>query len=91
MITKCGLNFCKIIRIENGNWNVSKRPQPDRREKTSLRWYLTLQGDNSVKSAKRFNYVVLLREYWYQWSKLVFAKLLYNQCNFSDKMVCSNF
>ena len=24
-----------------------------------LRWYLTLQGDNSVKSAKRFNYVVL--------------------------------
>ena len=29
-----------------------------------LRWYLTLQGDNSVKSAKRFNYVVLLREYY---------------------------
>ena len=23
-----------------------------------LKWYLTLQGDNSVKSAKRFNYVV---------------------------------
>ncbi|XP_071177414.1 epithelial sodium channel subunit beta-like [Mytilus edulis] len=23
-----------------------------------IRWYLTLQGDNSVKSAKRFNYVV---------------------------------
>ena len=24
-----------------------------------LRWYLTLQGDNSVKSAKRLKYVVL--------------------------------
>ena len=29
----------------------------------SLRWYLTLQGDNSVKSAERFNDVVFIREY----------------------------
>ena len=28
-----------------------------------IRWYLTLQGDNSVKSAKRFNYNVLYKEY----------------------------
>ena len=31
--------------------------------KIKLRWYLTLQGDNSVKSAERFNYVALFREY----------------------------
>ena len=30
--------------------------------KNLLRWYLTLQGDNSVKSAKRFNYIVLQKE-----------------------------
>ena len=26
-----------------------------------LRWYLTLQGDNSVKSAKRFNYSCVVK------------------------------
>ena len=36
------------------------------------RWYLTLQGKNSVKSAKHFNHVVLLTKYLAsQWSKLV--------------------
>ena len=30
---------------------------------STLRWYLTLQGENSVKSAERFNDIVLLREY----------------------------
>ena len=35
--------------------------------------YLTLQGDNSVKSAKRFNYVVLFKEKLsFSISKLVF-------------------
>ena len=29
----------------------------------NLRRYLTLQGDNSVKTDKRFNDVVLLRKY----------------------------
>ena len=57
-----------------------------------LRWYLTLQGDNAVKSAKRFNDIVLLREYLAsQCSKLVFVKLRYNQCKFSDKTLGSNF
>ena len=28
----------------------------------NLRWYLTLQEGNSVKSDKRFNYVALLRK-----------------------------
>ena len=28
-----------------------------------LMWYLTLQGDNSVKSAEHFNDVVFTREY----------------------------
>ena len=54
----------KFVTLENLEHFLTRCPFLEGIRRTFyalLRWYLTLQGDNSIKSAKRFNDIVLLR------------------------------